>query len=226
MKLLVVHPEKSHESISSLMAPFSADFQVEPYEKLIASGHDQIREKFGYIFKSQKVFAKEPIPVLTEILNEWFANDETDLLICDGEDLKRISTKNPQSKYYKWHIDYESLKGPNDEYMETLRISDWKILDQFREEYQQSLFYWLNHDRGKLPLSTIALHEALTAMAPHAVMVDGEWIDGPPSDVFDMDLIGIRPRKMRADMHYWIRQISAILKPYTDTNYITSVYYR
>lgn len=226
MKLLVVHPERSHESIEKLMAPFSADLQVDPYETTIAIGRDQIRNLFGYIFKAQKVFANAPIPVLTEVINEWFDNDESELFICDGEELKQISNKNPQAKYYKWHIDYESLKNANDEYVETVKLSEWKVLDQFREEYHQGLFYWLNHDHEPVPLRTVALHEALTAMAPHAILVDGEWINGPQSDIFDMDLIGIRTAKMRSDMHFWIQQISTIIKPYKDTSFISSAYYR
>lgn len=226
MKLLIVHTERGHESIQKLMAPFSADLPVEPYERTIATGYEEIRDKFGYIFKSQKIFAKEPIPILTEVLNEWFGNDETGLFICDGDELKQVSNKNPNAKYYKWHIDYESLKNFDDEYVETLKLSEWNILDQFREEYHQALFYWLNHEHRNNSLQSVALHEALTAMVPQALLVDGEWINGPQSDIFDMDLIEFRASKMKADMHFWVQQISTIISPYKEQSFITSAYYR
>lgn len=208
------------------MAPFDANLQVDPYEETIAVGKDEIREKFGYIFKARKVFANEPIPVLTEILNEWFDNDESDLLISDGDTLKRISTKNPHAKFYKWHVDYESLKTRNDDYVETMKISEWNILDQFREEYHQSRFYWMNHNRNGMPLSNIAVHEAMTAMAPHALLLETEWIDGPQSDIFDMDVFSFNSLRMRSGMHYWIRQVSTMLSAYPQDYFITSAYYR
>lgn len=208
------------------MAPFDANLQVEPYEETIATGIDEIREKFGYIFKSRRVFTNEPLAVLTEILNEWFDNDDSDLLICEGETLKRISTKNPQAKFYKWHIDYESLKIKNDEYGETVKLQDWNILAQFREEYQQSRFYWRNRDRDGMNLSMIAVHEALTAMVPQAVLIEGEWVEGPQSDIFDMDVFAWNSLRMRSGMRYWIHQISALISSCPNDYFVTSVYYR
>lgn len=208
------------------MAPFDANLQVEPYEETIANGIDEIREKFGYIFKSQRVFANESLAVLTEILNEWFDNDDSDLLICEGETLKRISTKNPQAKFYKWHIDYESLKTKNDEYGETVKLKEWNILAQFREEYHQSRFYWRNRDRDGMNLSMIAGHEALTAMVPQAVLIEGEWVEGPQSDIFDMDVFTWNALRMRSGMRYWIHQISSLISSCPDDYFVTSVYYR
>lgn len=224
MKLLVVHAE--NEDMDKLMSPFGVEHDVEPYEVIIARSHGEVIEKFGYVFKAMRMFPNLPVPDLAEILNDWFEGGDNELFFGEGEILKQISTKNPYAKHYRYHKDYEAIKGRSGEYVETLKLSDWNIMEQFREEYQQSLFYWKNHNTGNLPASLIASHDALGAMVPRAILIDGQWIQAPQEDMFDMDLFGFKTTKMRQEMHIWIRQIGFILRPYRDSAWITSMHYK
>lgn len=212
--------------MDAIMRPFSVASSVEPYEIIIAQGREEIVHKFGYIFSACKVFAGEDIPVLTEVLNDWFANEESELFFCEGDILKQISTKNPMAKHYRWHVDFEALKNADGEYVETLPMKAWDFRNQFREEYAQSLFYWLNHDPSPMTVTQMASYEALSSMIPRAVIVGRQWVDGPPSDVFDMDLAGYGTYAKQRDMKVWINQLFTMFSPYYETGYLTSVHFK
>lgn len=215
-----------NDDIDAIMRPFSAAFPMEPYEVVIARNRGEIIQKFGYIFTACKVFAGEDVAVLTEVLNDWFAHDESELFFCEDDVLKQISTKNPMAKHYRWHIDFEALKNSEGEYVETMALREWDFKSQFREEYAQSLFYWLNHDPAPLTTTQMASYEALSSMIPRAVIVGRQWVDGPQSDVFDMDLAGFGTYAKQRDMKVWISQLFTMFKPYYDEGYLTCIHFK
>lgn len=215
-----------NDALDTIMHPFSADYSVEPYEVVVAQGRDEIIHKFGYIFTACKVSCGEDISVLTEVLNDWFANDDAELFFSEGDTLKQISMKNPLSKHYRWHVDFEAMKNSDGEYVATLPVKTWDFRNQFREEYAQSLFYWLNHDPAPLSVPQAASYEALSLMIPRAVIVGNQWVEGPKSDVFDMDLIGYATYSKHRDMKVWINQLFTMFSPYYETGFLTSVHFK
>lgn len=220
MKLLIFH--EPHESIDAIANIFDSTNQVEPYEEVIASNNVEVMQSYGHILGDGNKDMEE----ICDILNDWFHHDDSNLFFVEQGILKRANVANPQAKYYKWGIDYESMKTFASDYVETINITDWDILGQYREEYDQSRYYWKSHDAGLLGPEKVARYDALCAMVPHAIIVNKKWIQGPSSETFDVDLINSNINKMKTDMRTWIIQATHIVKSCNYPTLITSIYYK